>query len=134
LRRLNKLWYAGRSHFHQAVVDKCGSKQDAKEEYILVQQELTITETMSQLCVLRQMCKVHGMIADLTTEAEVLEDTRSDYPNHFIQEPCQKPTLNLLTFASFIGSHPYPGTMTFISEIKLIQSKIMKLSRLIIVY
>jgi len=39
---------------------------------------------MSQLPVLRQTCEAHGMIADLTTEVETLEEIRSDYTDNFI--------------------------------------------------
>ena len=78
-----------------AIIDKCDSEQEAKEEETLDQQELTIDEAMSQLHVLRQMREAHSMIADLTIEVETLERTRSDYPNYSLQDSLHKAEFRL---------------------------------------
>ena len=113
---------------HHAIIDKCDSEQAAKEGDVLDQQELTIDEAMSQLRVLRQMREAHSMIADLTTEVETLEQTRSDYPDYSLQDSVCKAESRLNDLRSVLRQSSISRDNKVYSKMKTIQSQIMRLS------
>ena len=113
---------------HCAIIDECVSEQAANKEDVLVQQELSIDEVISQVSVLRQMPEVHSTIADLTIEVETLEQTRSDYPGYSLQDSVHKAESRLNDLGSILRQSSISRDDNVYSKMKTIQSQIMRLT------
>ena len=71
---------------------------------------------------LRQMREAHSTIADLIIKVETLEQTRSDYPNYFMQDSIHKAKSRLNNLRSILQQS------SIYSKNETIQSQIMRLS------
>ena len=83
---------------------------------------------MSQHRVLRLICEAHSMIADLTIEVEILEQTRSDYPDYSLQDSVHKAESRLNDCRSILRQSSISRDNNVYSKMKTIQSQIMRLS------